>query len=1184
MVDHVQNSLNGGEISPLVRGQIDLNHYATGAKKLLNTVCLPHGPGQNRSGTQFIAEAKNAYSQTRLIPFIASISDAYVLEMGLNYFRVFKDGAQLQTQELVRNGKMEDDDYWDDWNSPTTNERSEDQAHSGKYSRKIVASGANEGIYQVNYMNIPSGATLTGIVYVYPSVTSVTVRCSTSSDTIVNTTYTVVANQWNRIDFSGTTTDRSYNFTINLRAAGAGTFYFDDVSVTKDDICEMETNFEKGGLSQIDFAQSIDEIFIANENNFPSQIVRYPDEGWFFNEIDFLLSVRNSDFQWTVSGGGTAEYYLNVSGGGDPVIGEPYWMFKDGAELIKGTIGSLAAGEWGYGDGDSLGYSTLYYRDSGGGDPDALAADLLKIGRYPAEWYADNGYPISVTFHNDRLDWTKGEQLFFSKSSYYYDHTYGATVADDDGLNLRIGDGQFNLIMFIRQLAGGLVVMTPSNEWILSGADGTSVITANSKRAKIGSSSGSERVRPIHLNNSLIHALRHGKALKELIYDYNSDSFVGYELSDLAQHLTKTYAITELAYQKSPFKTIWAVREDGILLGVTYYPQQKVFGWHQHEIGGNGVVESIAVVPGTDYDDLYLSVKRTDTDDVGVGMVGALTYDPLGEGDANAIWSDGTYVYVASGNYGLFVYSFDGEKFTYLSSIDDGGTAYDVWGDGTHIYVANGSDGIRAYTFDGATLTNVGNRDDGDTAQGVWGDGTYIYLANGFHSLRAYTFDGSTFTATGSYAVSGNYVDVWGDGAYIYAASGGSGLYAFSYDGAAFTLEDSIDDGGSATSVWGDSTYIYLANNTDGIRAYTFDGADLTNVGHQDDGGNAFGVWANDTYVFLANYLDGLRVYTFNGSAFTAVDNTDFIFAINVFGDSNYIYTANDLFGVRAFEVQDKVVKTIERLNPFFIKPETDVDYFMDDDTTDAIFMDSAVTLDNRQDIEGMTAANPCVVTITGHGLSNGDSVRIRNVKGMTSSGASGVNGLDFTVANKTADTFELSGLDSSGFDSYESGGTAAKKQTAISGLDHLEGQTVIALGDGKKNGTTYTVSSGAITLSAAASVVHVGMSYNSDIETLPPIIPINSGSLMAEAKRISNVAMKVYETDGISVGPDEDNLIDVNFVTDTVPTGCADRLFDGLIDEVAVTGSHKKEPTILIRQANPLPMTISAIIKQVEV
>lgn len=72
--------------------------------------------------------------------------------------------------------------------------------------------------------------------------------------------------------------------------------------------------------------------------------------------------------------------------------------------------------------------------------------------------------------------------------------------------------------------------------------------------------------------------------------------------------------------------------------------------------------------------------------------------------------------------------------------------------------------------------------------------------------------------------------------------------------------------------------------------------------------------------------------------------------------------------------------------------------------------------------ITAITRANPAVVTQTAHGYSNGDIVFINNVAGMTQ-----VNNLFFTVANKTDDTYQLSGVDSSGYTAYSSGGQATK-------------------------------------------------------------------------------------------------------------------------------------------------------------
>lgn len=100
-----------------------------------------------------------------------------------------------------------------------------------------------------------------------------------------------------------------------------------------------------------------------------------------------LISLRNSGFAWTASGSGTNEYYVRTAASGDPgFVATPpttTGVYIAGAAATKGTLGSLTAGQWGYGDNDTLGYSTVYVRLSGGGDPDAQDADHVQFRQIP---------------------------------------------------------------------------------------------------------------------------------------------------------------------------------------------------------------------------------------------------------------------------------------------------------------------------------------------------------------------------------------------------------------------------------------------------------------------------------------------------------------------------------------------------------------------------------------------------------------------------------------------------------------------------------------------------------------------------------------------------------------------------------------------------------------------------------
>ena len=91
------------------------------------------------------------------------------------------------------------------------------------------------------------------------------------------------------------------------------------------------------------------------------------------------------------------------------------------------------------------------------------------------------------------------------------------------------------------------------------------------------------------------------------------------------------------------------------------------------------------------------------------------------------------------------------------------------------------------------------------------------------------------------------------------------------------------------------------------------------------------------------------------------------------------------------------------------------------------VYKDSSTVFEANKTITAITKANPAVLTATGHGYSNGDEVKIRNVVGMTE-----VNEKRFLVANKTTNTFELTNKDgtninSTGFTTYTSGGIVNK-------------------------------------------------------------------------------------------------------------------------------------------------------------
>ena len=89
-------SFNAGEFNPKLYGRTDIAKYANGARTVQNFISLVEGGAERRPGSYFIEEVKDSDAKTRLIPFEFSTEQAYIIEVGNEYFRFYKDYGQIQ--------------------------------------------------------------------------------------------------------------------------------------------------------------------------------------------------------------------------------------------------------------------------------------------------------------------------------------------------------------------------------------------------------------------------------------------------------------------------------------------------------------------------------------------------------------------------------------------------------------------------------------------------------------------------------------------------------------------------------------------------------------------------------------------------------------------------------------------------------------------------------------------------------------------------------------------------------------------------------------------------------------------------------------------------------------------------------------------------------------------------------
>ena len=147
---------------------------------------------------------------------------------------------------------------------------------------------------------------------------------------------------------------------------------------------------------------------------------------------------------------------------------------------------------------------------------------------------------------------------------------------------------------------------------------------------------------------------------------------------------------------------------------------------------------------------------------------------------------------------------------------------------------------------------------------------------------------------------------------------------------------------------------------------------------------------------------------------------------------------------------------------------------------------------------------------------------------------------------------------------------------TTISGLDHLEGEEVSILADGATH-PNKTVSSGGITLDRSATKVKVGLPYVSLLQTMRIDAGSQNGTSQSKTKRIYEITARLYESIGIEIGPDLDNMERIPFRSSANNMNSGVNVFTGDKD-IEFRGNYETDGFIFVRQNQPLPLTVLSL------
>lgn len=387
---------------------------------------------------------------------------------------------------------------------------------------------------------------------------------------------------------------------------------------------ELVTPFLEAELFEVNFTQSADVMTFVHPGHKPQQLKRLGHDNWSIAPISLLPAVPTPATATATTPGGTGAVQV--------------WRYQVTAVIDDGntideslpvttnTINVNASAQVGNLTWAAVPGATYYnvYKDNSGSGVYGFA------GRSTTTTFADNNiaatrtdtpptgldpftsagnYPGAVGYYQQRLvlggtDF-KPQTSWFSKTGVFGNFGYSTPNKDDDAIIFTQASLEINRIMHYLPLRQ-LLVLTSGSEWVMQG--GSTGLTAKTISANPQSYNGIGTVPPIVIDNTAIYVQARGSLVSSLSYQLSDDGFAGADLTVLSNHLFRDFSIIDWAYAKSPDTTIWSVRSDGKMLGLTYMREQEVVAWHQHDT--DGLFESVCTIPEGREDALYAVVRR----------------------------------------------------------------------------------------------------------------------------------------------------------------------------------------------------------------------------------------------------------------------------------------------------------------------------------------------------------------------------------------------------------------------------------------------------------------------------------------------------------------------------------------------------------------------------------------------
>lgn len=384
----------------------------------------------------------------------------------------------------------------------------------------------------------------------------------------------------------------------------------------------IECPYTSDELNGLRYVQSGDVITITHRNHPPRLLKRLGVSNWSLDPISTgfglpkVTGVTATPFRINTAGDDLdATYRYVVTAISDrvesekseiisvvndltlrPNYNEIKWSAVTGAKRYR--VYKLQSGLFGYiGETDQL---TM--------NDDYIEADTLRTPPYLRNPFS-GGNPVAVSYIQQRKIYGGGtntpQLLNLSRSSTEDDFTYSIPSLDDDSIQVKIAGRDGNGIQHIVPM-NDIMVFTQASIWKIPN---NTAITGDNIGIYFQANTGSNECTPLLTDSTCIFSSDQTGKIHELGMSSNKNgAYNTIDLSIFCPHLTDGYEIVDQAITRSPYTIAFFVRNDGVLIGMTYDPVQSIYGFHEHRT--DGLIESIAVVPEDQQSCVYLSINR----------------------------------------------------------------------------------------------------------------------------------------------------------------------------------------------------------------------------------------------------------------------------------------------------------------------------------------------------------------------------------------------------------------------------------------------------------------------------------------------------------------------------------------------------------------------------------------------